>query len=182
MNSDLWGGTEEVDPGTAGGLVGCALVTEVPSQVPEGQGSVGGHHWLGLDVPHVVGAVWGWHLTPSHRPPCVQTDHVQITNIRTVEIQPPQDRKQKSLSGGIQLEIFPLSTHNFGKLISIFQFNKVWLNDHEFERSNGSDQNTNNIMSNRITAISNTDIVITLTNMINLWFTAIRWIKDSERT
>lgn len=107
-------------------------MTQVPSQVPEGQGSVGGHHRLGLDVPHVVGLARGRHLTPSHRPPCVQTDHVQITNITTVEVQPPQDRKQKSLSRGIQLEICPLSTHNFRKLISIFQFNTVWLNDHEF--------------------------------------------------
>ena len=115
----------------------------------------------------------GSRSTPDTLPQApLCTDRPQITNIRTVEVIPPQDRKQKGLSHGIHLEICPLSTHTFGKLISIFQFNTVWLNDHEFYQMALIRIQTT-LWKWNITAISNTELVTTLTYMINLWFKAI---------
>lgn len=73
LNSDLWWGAEEVDPGAAGGLVGLALVTVVAPDVPEGEGPVPCHHRLRLNVPHVEGTARGGHLTPPYRAPWRQS-------------------------------------------------------------------------------------------------------------
>lgn len=73
MNSDLWRGAVEVDPGAAGGLVGLALVTAVAPDVPEGKGPVPCHHRLWLNVPHVEGTARVGHLAPPYRAPWRQS-------------------------------------------------------------------------------------------------------------